>query len=373
MKSFKIYPENLYDLYIIQNLSFEDISKILGCSRATVQRVTKRFNICKPKNQITENRLKKTKETSIKRYGCSHPFQSRTVKDKIKKTLFDKYGVENVSQNKEIQKKKEETALKNFGVKHPSQNKEVLEKCKKTCLEKYGVDSPSKSSIVKKKYKETCLKKYGCINAFQNKEIKQKSKETLKNKYGVEHSSQLHLAKKTKEVTKNKQNFINFLESIPYEKRTTKYCSEILECSYSLIKSCIKRFHCYNLINHSRSTFEIKIREWIESNYPELKVEYNNKKLIKNPLNNNCLELDFYIPELKLAIEFNGKYWHDDEWIQKTKQMSAEKYHDIKRKACQKMGIKLIYIWEKDIFNKKYALEEKLRSIFRDIKNGKRG
>ena len=58
MKSFKIYPENLYDLYIIQNLSFGDISKILGCGRATVQRAAKRFNICKPKNQITENRLK---------------------------------------------------------------------------------------------------------------------------------------------------------------------------------------------------------------------------------------------------------------------------------------------------------------------------
>jgi very-short-patch-repair endonuclease len=53
-------------------------------------------------------------------------------------------------------------------------------------------------------------------------------------------------------------------------------------------------------------------------------------------------ELDIYLPELKLAFEYNGEYWH---------QFHEEKepgYHKNKQKACKENGIKLIEVWEND-------------------------
>lgn len=38
------------------------------------------------------------------------------------------------------------------------------------------------------------------------------------------------------------------------------------------------------------------------------------------------------------------------------------------QRACQEKGIKLVYIWERDIINKKYTLEDKLKTIFGETK-----
>ena len=55
-------------------------------------------------------------------------------------------------------------------------------------------------------------------------------------------------------------------------------------------------------------------------------------------------ELDIYIPEKKLAIEFNGTYWHSD--IHKDKY-----YHQQKAAACARRGIHLIHIFEYEWVN----------------------
>lgn len=47
-------------------------------------------------------------------------------------------------------------------------------------------------------------------------------------------------------------------------------------------------------------------------------------------------EIDIYLPELKLAFEFNGKYWHPGDGTRE-KNKSAE---------CKAAGIKLVHVWE---------------------------
>ena len=55
-------------------------------------------------------------------------------------------------------------------------------------------------------------------------------------------------------------------------------------------------------------------------------------------------ELDIYIPEKKLAIEFNGDYWHSTVFKDKY-------YHQQKTIACAKQGIQLIHIFEHEWLN----------------------
>lgn len=67
-----------------------------------------------------------------------------------------------------------------------------------------------------------------------------------------------------------------------------------------------------------------------------LTVVANSRKIL------NGLELDFYLPDQNIAIEFNGLYWH-------TEQQGKDKnYHANKYASCQLLGIQLIQIWEDD-------------------------
>lgn len=59
------------------------------------------------------------------------------------------------------------------------------------------------------------------------------------------------------------------------------------------------------------------------------------------------LELDIVIPDLKIAIEYNGLIWHSesygkDRW-----------YHYNKTEQCERNGYRLIHIWENDWNNNK--------------------
>lgn len=77
-----------------------------------------------------------------------------------------------------------------------------------------------------------------------------------------------------------------------------------------------------------------------DSLYKFLCAIIEKEKIIQHDRNVlNGQELDFYIPSKKLAIEFNGNYWHSD--LKKEK-----KYHFNKSKLADSKGIRLIHIWE---------------------------
>jgi len=70
-------------------------------------------------------------------------------------------------------------------------------------------------------------------------------------------------------------------------------------------------------------------------------------------------ELDIYIPEKKLAIEYNGVYWH----IVNTLKLGSEgkKYHKNKMLDCRENGIDLFQIWSSQWELKKEIIKSMLR------------
>lgn len=96
---------------------------------------------------------------------------------------------------------------------------------------------------------------------------------------------------------------------------------------------------------------ERKIQKYVLKNYNNNIISNNNKKTILNSKTGCYLELDIYLPEIKKAIEFNGKYWHSkpDTIIR----------DQIKKEQCKKLGIDLLIIEEKDwIINEKSCLDK---------------
>ena len=101
----------------------------------------------------------------------------------------------------------------------------------------------------------------------------------------------------------------------------------------------------------------------------EKEIAFFIKEIVKNKiitsdrsiLTNNQ-ELDIYIPDLKIAIEFDGLYWHSD--IFKNKY-----YHLNKTNQCEEKGIRLIHIFEDEWLNNQNLVKEKLKYILNSSNN----
>ena len=81
-------------------------------------------------------------------------------------------------------------------------------------------------------------------------------------------------------------------------------------------------------------------------------VETNNRKLLPNNK-----EIDIYIPEKKVAIEFDGLYWHNE--IKKP----DKNYHLNKTIDCYKNDIRLIHIFEDEWLYNKEIVKSRINSI----------
>lgn len=111
------------------------------------------------------------RKTIRARYGVDAPMQSKKVRDKLELNLLRKHGVYNVSQLQEVKQKKQDTCMGNFGVPYPQMSREVALTTRKACMEKYGVPHPMQSHVVKRKWAETFKEKYGVRNPQQVEEI----------------------------------------------------------------------------------------------------------------------------------------------------------------------------------------------------------
>ena len=66
-------------------------------------------------------------------------------------------------------------------------------------------------------------------------------------------------------------------------------------------------------------------------------------------------EIDIYVPNEKIAIEFNGLHWHTEEFAR------GSEYHLSKLEECNKKGIKLIQIFEDEWLEHKEIVLSKIR------------
>lgn len=98
-----------------------------------------------------------------------------------------------------------------------------------------------------------------------------------------------------------------------------------------------------------KSTLEEELRRELEALYPTYTFN-SDWTVLKGK------ELDLYVPQLSIAIEFNGIFWHSESWItgrENSKWSSAYEYHEWKRSKAQAMGVSLVFVWEDDWLNRR--------------------
>ncbi len=254
---------------------------------------------------------------------CSH--NNEIVKEKMKQTCLEKYGVENGGASKQAQEKIKQTCLKHYGVEYSWQAKEVKNKIIDNHRKNLGVDWPMQSKKVQEKSKQTCLQKYGCEYSGQSEIKKQKSKETFLKHYGVDHN------------WKNKECF----------------------------QQCID--------NRFKNKIEIN---GITSSKPEqicfemLKNKFNKVIRQKRDKEKYPFYCDFYIKDIDTWIEFNGFMTHGDHPFNENDKNDIIKLNELKEKDKNhyKPGNNLynstIQTWTiYDPLKRKYAQENNLNYI----------
>jgi len=258
--------------------------------------------------------IERKNQTSIDNNGYVANFSSKQHKGKTKLTCLEKHGDENYN--------------------NPDKNKE-------TCLEKYGKESFTQTDQYNKQVKETCLERYDNEHWMKTDEYREM--------FSVDNWRYSGWREKKDEIT---QDYIENKMSI----------SEVGE------KYCISKSHIYKIIRYFGlptnlpqnktekaqcyvSLAENEVADYIATIYSGT-IERSKRNLIWPQ------EVDIFLPDLNIAIEYNGTYWHSDLFKGRT-------YHKNKKQKLRDIGVNLISIyefWWKDEIKQK-IVKEKLQHI----------
>jgi hypothetical protein len=270
---------------------------------------------------------------------CSN--SSSKVKEKKRQSYLAKYGVENPSQSGIIQKKIRQTSIEKYGSNHFLASKEVIEKREQNNKDKYGVANVFQLEEIKDKIKETNLKNLGVENPAQSDKIRKKIKRLSLDKFYLKLLESSRLRGKVEilfpieDYNGTKDNWYVF---------KCKECNKSFNAAIpnGRVPRCPQ---CYA----SKSRYESEIEEW----FSKLNIGFkkNDKTLI-------CpLEVDFYLPDYKLGLEFNGLYYHSE--------LSGGKgrnYHLNKTLKCADVGVQLLHIFEDEWVNKTEIVKDIIKS-----------
>ena len=218
----------------------------------------------------------------------------------------------------------------------------------KTTLMRYGVDNVLKSPIIQNKIKKTNLILYNETNPSKNINIinKIKNKKILieinnwKNKLNNQNIVLKYLNNDNIKIS----NYCNIHKSFII-KRQTLYGRLFRQQMENICTKC-------NPINENISNIEIEIKNSIKNFY--------NGKIIKHILSGK--EIDIYLPDNKLGIEFNGLYYHSNLFKDKN-------YHLNKTELCEKNNIQLLHVFEDEWIYKKEIVKSIIKSKLGLIEN----
>jgi len=206
---------------------------------------------------------------------------------------------------------------------------------RKYCSMKCANASESRSANIKSAFE----KKYGGHPAKTEK-VKLKTQKTNLKKYGTKHFTK---SEQYKSKRKSNRKFVDILDKDYLKTQrdlnvpTTVLATEF-DCTDSTIERYLKEYGIYESLGAPRNSFgQREVEEFLNSITDE-KVISNTRKII------SPLELDLYIPSLKIAIEYNGSHWHHDGVLDKN-------YHLNKWQMCKNQGIELISILDLDWYS----------------------
>lgn len=295
----------------------------------------------------------KRKQTNLERFGVESPAQSQEVQQKMRETTKKRHGVTNIF--KDV-KRMEAARLEKLGVAYPLQSPSILAKTQETNIRKYKVTNPNQNQDILNKRASTNLIKYGNICSLQNEDTQKKLQEKWKDRYGGHPSTDKDVKEKIR-TSRFKNTYQRLFATNRLQSRVTPLFQRddftgidnphLYKCNIcnSQFTDILRNGHiprcpsCFPS-NRKQGDYEIEVVEWLKNILPQETIIIQNDRKIISPL-----ELDIYLPDYKLAIEFDEIYWH----CESASNMKRDQhYHIGKTESCLSQNIRLIHIFENE-------------------------
>lgn len=284
-----------------------------------------------------EKAAQKRHETCIKKYGHSNYLASEQGKQAVKRAF--------IAQTQSDKKKRYE---------------KVANSRTKTLQDKYGVSNISHLAYISQ----------DVLDLLNNKEWLKEQHHTLR-KSAKQIGEELHIKSASSVIrsylekyqlqtldvrlTPDTLNLLNNKDWLKEQHHDLKKSQSLIASELDIkggatVVGKYLRKHGIEVLNpHPTSIGEQQIAEWLVNN--------------KTAITQNCrstiapYELDIYIPQHNLAIEYCGLYWHSE-------QNGKDKwYHHNKWKRCKEQGIQLLTIYEDEWQQQQQQVKQKLLSL----------
>lgn len=144
-------------------------------------------------------------------------------------------------------------------------------------------------------------------------------------------------------------DIIQFLEQTGYGPNSSETLQKYPDIAAETIRRIVIREGREDLCGNSQSSSEQELISYVRLHYRGEVIEGDRAVL-------GGKELDIYLPELGIAFEYNGLYWHSEKFT------SGKTYHYDKYKTCLDKGVRLYTIWE-------HTFKERREAVLKFIKN----
>ena len=353
--------ETIRNVYIAWNHDIYDIVKCKYCGKPlkVKEAIYGRHFYCSKKCADADPRTSELrKKTCLEKYGTSTPLLNEECKKKTVATCREKFGNDMFAGSDEYKRR----------VPSAFNRKEVQEKSRQTKIERYGEDFGK--VIFEEKVKDSMIERnmerYGVPFNLMNKEKRDETHKIMEQKYGnkyywgTQQSKQDHYNIGFDRILSWNEYVIPLFSREQYEGREKEYSWRCVRCGNEFIQRiyttglgndrCVPR--CEKCFPKSTcSIAEKEVLDFVKSIYNGRIIE-NNQTVLENRL-----ELDIYMPDKKVAIEFDGLYWHSEE------NGKNANYHLNKTVECEKNGIRLIHIFEDEWNEKREIVKDRIKSI----------
>lgn len=323
---------------------------------------------CSSSDPTTKN---KTKQTNLNRYGVEHATQLQTTIDKRNITNIKKYGYKSARQAPDIKEKIRQTILNKYGTtctllyddfkqkaiqtkiaKYGTTNilnvPEIVAKRNKTILDKYGTKHPLQNEAIKHKVKTTNIIRYGttCSISSRQRELLSTRINTNRDRYNRDWYQQSHICPDALALLNNRDWLIHQHHDL---------CLTLSEIAVNLKvhpETIRQRLNAFDIEikRHQQSTGEKQLGMFLTE--CGISFETNVHNIIPPK------ELDIFIPSHNIAIEYCGVYWHSDKHERINRYTHADKYN-----MCEKVGVRLITLFEDEWLTKREIVEGKIKSL----------
>ena len=335
--------------------------------------------------EVNKKRTRAIRKTCLKKYGTTSTLDAPGMREKTmaglkksreKNPAFHKLVRILGMNSEEAVETRKKVCRKKFQADSPFESKKFQKQLQKECFEKHGMRSRAGLTSTKENIKKSYIKKFGVDNPFKSEEIKERIRERHMLKRGVSHHMkteeyQERVRLKNKEY-RNSHEYKKLMDDRMIERRRKRFYKEkvsarkyndilpkftieeyltpkkkfrfrCLGCDHVFKAKVTNSFQhvtcpkCYRSKKESKGERTVKL--WLES------LGFNPKKernLLKEVRSGRVIpyEIDMYIKEKKIGIEYHGVYWH------RAKDSSVDYKHKKKFLLAKEAGIHLIQIFE---------------------------